>query len=132
MDDVSQRYGKGGVLMELEQKKEHALRCIRLGMSLEDSLFISECTVEEMDMLEQDDQFLTSVERQQKLEEMALLKQFNIASEIAVSRGSTKPLEWKLGLLNSKRYSSKSTNINIMPENQLPVVLTGAKVNDNN
>ncbi len=90
--------------MELEQKKEHVIRCIKLGMTFDDSLFVSECTDKEMEELSKSEEFLHTIKLHQKLQEMDLLKQHNIAMEIAVTRGNTKPIEWKLGILNKNRW----------------------------
>ena len=107
LDDVTDCYLYKEHPVELNQKIEHAIRCIKLGMTLEDSLFIAECTDDEMETLYDDEAFLRKVKLHQKLEEMDLLKQHNIAMEIATSRGNTKPIEWKLGIMNNKRWGSK-------------------------
>lgn len=111
--------------MELDQKKEHALRCIKLGMSLEDSLFVSECTDKEIDILTEDEEFLHDVKMQQKLEEMELLRTHNIALQIASRKGKSRPIEWKLGIMNGDRYGAKST-VNVdSAKAHLPVMLVG-------
>ena len=94
-------------------------------MTLEDSLFIAECTDEEMEDLYTDEVFLRKVKLHQKLQEMDLLKQHNIAMEIATSRGNTKPIEWKLGILNKNRWGSKlQVEADIIPHN-LNISLVG-------
>lgn len=99
--------GRQGRIMELEQKKEHVIRCIKLGMTLDDSLFLAECTDDELECLQDNEDFLKLVKLHQKLEEMNLLKQHNMAMEISASRGNTKPMEWKLGIIHKNRWGSK-------------------------
>ena len=117
--------------MELKQKIEHTIRCIKLGMTLEDSLFIAECTDEEMETLYTDEKFLHKVKLHQKIEEMNLLKQHNIAMEIATAKGNTKPIEWKLGIMNKNRWGSKlKVEGDLTPKN-LTVRLLGKAPSEN-
>lgn len=93
--------------MELEKKIEHVVRCVKLGMTLDDSLFLAECTDKEIETLYNSDEFLREIKLHQKLEEMNLLRQHNTAMEISASRGNAKPIEWKLGILNKNRWGSR-------------------------
>lgn len=113
--------------MTLEQKKEHSLRCIKLGMDIADSLFIAECTDEEMDKLLEDEAYLNQVKLVQKLEEMALLKKHNIALQIGIQRGNTKPIEWRLGKLNARKWGPKIEFIPDEHENRKPSKIVGVK-----
>lgn len=115
--------------MTLEHKKEHILRCVKLGMVLYSAMVLAECTEEEISSIEQDEIFLKRVEQQYALEEYELLQAYEIATEIATNRGITSPIQWKLQKINPKRWDSGSNN---MSEHQtsIQVNLIGKDVGD--
>ncbi len=93
--------------MTLEQKREHTFRCIKLGMTLEDSLFLAECTDAEIDELMADEKYQHEVNLYQKLEEMELLRKHAVAMDVGIQRGNTKPMEWRLAKMNPNKWGAK-------------------------
>ena len=93
--------------MTLDQKKEHSFRCIKLGMSMEDSLFIAECTDAEIEELLADEKYQHEVKLYQKLEEMELLKKHNVALDVGIQKGNTKPIEWRLAKMSPEKWGAK-------------------------
>lgn len=95
--------------MKLDEKKDHILRCVRLGMDLFSAALIAECTDEELDVLEQDPVFQRRIKIETAIEEERLLNKHNAAIEEAVVRGKANPIQWKLEKLNPRRWGSKET-----------------------
>ena len=93
--------------MNLRNKKEHVLRCIRLGMDLYQAEILAECTVEEIEYLDKDEDFQLLVKQEAILEEYQLLEKHEIAMEIALSRGNTMAIQWKLEKLNPKKWGKE-------------------------
>lgn len=93
--------------MDLEGKKEHVLRCIKLGMGLYESMIVSECTVEEVELLNSDEKFNSKIQLHQYIEEKSLLEKFNTAIEAQLKYGNTKGLEKKLAKINPDRWDDK-------------------------
>lgn len=90
--------------MELSGKKEHVLRCTKLGMDFFSSCVIATCTIDEMALLEKDESFQMQILQQEKIAEYELLKDHNIASRIAINRGNASPVQWRLAKINPKRW----------------------------
>ena len=62
--------------------------------------------------------------------EYDLLIKHNTALEIAALRGTTNPIQWKLGKLNPKRWDSKESNIPISIPEHIQVNLVGKGVEE--
>ncbi len=105
--------------MTLDQKKEHTFRCIKLGMSIEDALFIAECTDAEIDELMEDEKYQQEIKLVQKLEEMELLRKHNVAMDVGIQKGNTRPMEWRLAKMDPNRYGAKvdAPDPNPIPQN---------------
>jgi len=116
--------------VELKEKKEHAIRCIQLGLDLYSSMIIAECTQLEMEKLEEDEKFNAEVLFTQKIQERDLLKQHSESSLIAALKGNTHGLEKQLEWLNPKRYGRaiKEEEFNDIPK---VVVLVGKYADEN-
>lgn len=95
--------------MKLEEKKDHILRCMRLGMDFFSASLVAECTEKELDILDNDKYFQRRLLIEHALEEERLLKKHNDAIEEAVIRGRANSIQWKLERLNPKRWGSKET-----------------------
>lgn len=93
--------------MTLEQKKAHILRCVELGMDFYKCCICAACTEAEVDLLSKDEKFKKEVKEKYILEEYNLLLKHNAALEIAKMKGNAKPIEWRLGLLDPKKYGNK-------------------------
>lgn len=93
--------------MELSDKKQHIIRCLKLGMDLESSMFCAECSFEEMDYLREDEQFSKYVKTIHALEEYRLLEDHELATRIAASKGNTHSIEWKLAHINPGRWANR-------------------------
>ncbi len=93
--------------MELNDKKDHVIRCIKLGMTLSSAMYCAECTDDEMTLLEDDDAFNHKVKIVQSLEEYALLEDHALAARIAAAKGNTAPIQWKLAHINKERWGNR-------------------------
>jgi len=111
--------------MTIEQKKEHILRCVKLGMELYRAELVSECTLEEIELIENDKLFLKRIEQQYAIEEYSLLTKHNVALNIAQSRGNASPIQWKLGKLNPKRWDTKDKDTVLKVPGSIQVNLVG-------
>ena len=85
-------------------KKDHILRCIDLGMDFYRSCVCSACTEEEIDLLNKDEEFQKEIKERYALQEYNFLMKHNVALEVAKNKGNSKPIEWRLGILNPKKY----------------------------
>lgn len=93
--------------MELADKQDHIIRCVKLGMSLYDSMIVAQCTEDEISLLEENQTFNKKVKLHQCLEEKVLLEKFNKAMEANLKYGNTKALEKKLSKINPGRWDDK-------------------------
>lgn len=80
------------------------MRCIRLGMALEEAYLLAECSLEEQDALSRDEPFLYRVQVQKAIQERDLLQKLNTIIEVNASLGKGEDLRWLLSKLNRKRY----------------------------
>jgi hypothetical protein len=94
--------------LTLEEKQQLVLRYIPLGMSLEDAMFYSEMTDEDIDATEADERFSLKTRRASLDEQHRLLSAFDDAMELNLREGKTGELRYKLGLLNPKRFGDIS------------------------
>ena len=90
--------------MELDDKKDHIIRFIKLGMDLDSSLYGAECSESEIEILKNDKDFLSRIKTYQSLEEYRLLEDHDMAMNIAAAKGGTAALQWKLAHLNPARW----------------------------
>ena len=97
--------------MELNTKKEHIKRCVKLGMTRIDAYICSECSEKEIEELSLDIEFQKSLDVVEKVAEYELLMKHNNAMEIQLAEGKTKALEWKLAHTNPSRWESKKSII---------------------
>jgi hypothetical protein len=116
--------------MTLEQKKEHILRCIKLGMELYRAELVAECTDEEIMLIEKDEIFMKKIQQRYALQEYELLLKHNTALDLAKSRGNATPIQWRLSKLNPSKWDSKDKELKIKPPEAIQVNLTGRKVED--
>ena len=93
--------------MTIGMKKDHILRCTDLGMDFYRSCVCSACTEEEIDLLNKDEEFQKEIKERYALQEYNFLMKHNVALEIAKNKGNSKPIEWRLGILNPKKYGPK-------------------------
>ncbi len=94
--------------MELDDRKEHIIRCIKLGMDLDSSMYCAECTASEMELFKKDADFLHTVKMWQGLEEKNLLEDFDQAMSIQLAKGVTSAAQWKLSKINKPRWGTES------------------------
>ncbi len=111
--------------MTIEQKKDHILRCIKLGMELYKAELIAECTEVEIKEIAEDELFLKRIEQQYALEEYSLLMKHNVALEISKTRGNANPIQWKLSKLNPKRWDIKDKSLELRTPIPMQVNLVG-------
>ena len=110
--------------MTLDEKKEHILRYVKLGMDVLQSAYICECTDTEIDVLEEDPVFQRRVKAQNALKEMELLQRHDNVIVEAEARGNGGPIQWRLGIVNPDRYSGKEKS-DKKNERPMQVSLTG-------
>jgi len=110
--------------MNLKEKKEHILRCVRLGMDFFSSALIAECTDEELEKLEEDTDFQKRIKIENAIEEERLLIKHNTAIEEAVIKGNASAVQWKLEKINSNRWGNKENNKTLL-EGKVTVNLIG-------
>ena len=112
--------------MELKDKQEHVLRCIKLGMDFFSSAIVATCTSAETELLENDTDFQYRILEQQKIAEYELLRRFEQANRIAVKKGNAAPTQWKLGKINKNRWGDDK-GIDSFNSRELPgtIVLVG-------
>jgi len=111
--------------MFLENKKEHILRCVKLGLNLYEAELITECTEEEIEILDNDDLFKKQVKQQKVLEEYDLLLKQEEAIIIATSKGNSAGAQWKLERINANRWAGKESEENPFDDLELNVNLVG-------
>lgn len=92
--------------MTLQQKKEHVLRCVSLGMETERAYLIAECTIDEKNLLDEDDAFQERICLAYALEEKRLLEELSAGSKVAVANGNTQAVRWMLEKINAPRYQT--------------------------
>lgn len=114
--------------MELKQKKEHVLRCIKLGMDIYKAYIVAECTEEEVDLLNNDDKFQNIIIQRQALQEYDLLLKHNVAMDLAEKKGNAKPIEWRLKILNPEKYDKKDKIVKLETPEAITVNLKGVDV----
>jgi len=98
--------------MSFENKILIIEEIISLGMSLYEAFLIAECTEEEILILQNSNEYKKKFELIKLIEERELLKKHKEATEIALKKGNTKPIEWKLSKLKPEVYGTKVVNIN--------------------
>ena len=97
--------------VELDQKRKHIMRCIKLGMDLTSSMIVAQCTPTEIELLEADDRFHREVQFRQHILEMELLERHKNGRDLAASKGMTRPVEWMLEKVNKDRWSGKGNDM---------------------
>ncbi len=95
--------------MKIAEKRDHILRCIRLGMDLFSAALIAECTDEELEKLEEDPKFNKRIKIEYAIEEERLLNKHNTAIEESVIKGNAHSVQWKLEKLNPGRWGNKES-----------------------
>jgi len=115
--------------MTLEQKKEHILRCVKLGMELFKAELVAECAPDEIEAFEKDPVFMEDVERAYAIEEFNLLQKHQTALSIAIMSGRANPVQWKLGKINPKRWGTNEEK-SIVPHTIPEINLVGVKPED--
>jgi hypothetical protein len=113
--------------MELDEKKEHVLRFVKLGLDLYGACICAECTDEEIEVVESDPVFLKKVEVCNIIAEKDLLEKYEIAMRVATNSGKTEPIKWMLEKVNPNRWSDKNKDTGevFIPAN---IVLRGGKI----
>lgn len=90
--------------MEIADKIESVLRCIKLGMALEEAYLLAECSYEEQDAMNKDEDFQYRVQVQRSIQERELLTKLNAIIDMNVLSGKGEDLRWFLSKINRKRY----------------------------
>ena len=97
--------------MTLQQKKEHILRCVRLGMELFQAELVAECTTKEIETIDKDKKFLERVNQYYAIEEYDLLVKHNNAMALAAVTGKTGAIQWKLERINPGRWGKEEEGV---------------------
>lgn len=110
--------------MNLEAKKDHIIRCVKLGMDLYKACIVSECTEDEISGIENDKAFEKRIEAIQARAEYELLEQHATACSEAAERGNASAIQWKLGKINPK-WENKDRDLTLKTPSSVTVVLKG-------
>jgi hypothetical protein len=114
--------GAGTRIMDIQAKAESVMRCVRLGMALEEAYLLAECSLEEQDSLGRDEAFLYRVQVQRSIQERDLLQKLNTIIELNASMGKGEDLRWLLSRINRKRYGDgKAEDAPSRPEGNDPL-----------
>jgi hypothetical protein len=103
--------------VDLAYKKELVLRYLPLGMSLEDAMFYSEMTEDEIELCDVDETFQRKVRFKALAEEERLLNMFDGAMNNNAREGKTGDIRYKLGMMNPKRYGDLSQKASLGVDN---------------
>lgn len=95
--------------MNIEGKKNHILRCVKLGMELFQAELVAECSVEDIEKIEEDKSFLREVKNYFAYAEFALLEKHNNAMELQLIEGRTTAAQWKLERMNPRRWGREDS-----------------------
>jgi len=90
--------------MTIDRKKEHILRCVKLGMDVFQAQLIAECSIKEIEKLDEDKDFQDAIELHNAISELELLEQHEAAILLQAERGTTSAIQWKLERINPKRW----------------------------
>ncbi len=90
--------------MTFESKKEHILRCVKLGMDLLQAELVAECSLSEIDQLDEDKKFLRQIKFHYAISEFQLLEKHDRAMHNQLTEGKTGAAQWKLERMNPKRW----------------------------
>jgi len=89
------------------QKKMLVLNAIDLGMEPSRAFILAELTQAEIESINTDGEFQMDMIRAEVLKEHQLLEKFKGAMEIAVLKGSTKPIEFLLSKMQGTKWAQK-------------------------
>jgi len=96
--------------MNFEDKKLFALQFIRLGIDPYQAMLHTDFTDEEIELASNDETFQSDIVFENRMEEIELLRKLEKAMDVAVQRGNSTAVQWKLERMNprwSKMLSSK-------------------------
>jgi len=88
--------------MDFEDKKTFALQFVRLGIDPLRAMMQVDFTEEEMTLAKEDTEFQNNIDFEIRMEEIDLLKKLNTAMDVAVAKGNSQAVQWKLERLNKK------------------------------
>jgi len=95
--------------MNIEGKKEHILRCVKLGMELFQAELVAECSVEDIEKIEEDKVFLRVVKNHKAYAEFALLEKHEKAMNNQLVEGKTSAAQWKLERMNPRKWGREDS-----------------------
>jgi hypothetical protein len=117
--------------MKFKTKKEHILRCVKLGMELDKAYLVAECTEKEIEKLKNDERFKKLIAVQLAIAEDDLLTRHEFATKIAANKGNTAGIQWKLSQINPKWQSKDRGETPFFPA-KIQVELVGRSVENEN
>ena len=115
--------------MNMSDKKGSVLRLIKLGMEVFRAELVVGCTESEIEELENDIEFIRRIKAHEAISEKELLDKLEDAIDVAVDKGSSAAIQWKLERLNPNRWASKELDKQLVPHN-IKVELVGRHSND--
>lgn len=98
--------------MKLEGKKQLIYECVRLGMDLYEATLLAECSDEQIELLNNDEIFQKRVLYNEHIKEKELLEMHDEAIRMAIEKGDTKGIQWRLEKIKPAKYA-KTTYSNI-------------------
>lgn len=113
----------------LDNRKEHLLRFVKLGMDFYRAAILAQCTEDEIEVLRNDTQFQKKLELHDALLEMQLLEKLDFAMEVAKMKGNSAGIRWKLEKVNPTKWGKKDEEKPPF-EGEFHVYLEGKGVDD--
>jgi len=105
--------------MNFEDKKIFALQFVRLGIDPLRAMLQVDFTDEEIQLAEEDPEFQKDIDFEVRMEEIELLKKLNTAMDIAVQRGNSTSVQWKLERINPRWSKTAKEDDGEKPEKVL-------------
>jgi len=99
--------------MTFQAKKEQIFRFFRLGIEIYQAEILAGCSVEEIELLDNDEHFKLQLQEEEILEEYELLEKHQDGMNIALKRGNTSAVQWKLEKLNPNKWGSQKQKVDV-------------------
>lgn len=103
----------------ISEKKDHIYNIVFTGLSLSRAFILAGCTPSEQDKIRRDKKFMSLIKYRYAEKELELLEQHDKAMAVAASKGITRPIEWRLAVLNPEKFGQKQT---VLPPKETPPI----------
>lgn len=83
---------------------------MKLGMEWDRAALVAECTLDEIDVLESDADFMRKLSINDAILEKNLLAKHDLAMDEAITKGSAAAVQWRLERINPGRWAHKDSS----------------------